>query len=132
MTIHEYLEECILILTTSPIIEHFHLIKRRETATDGYLRIQATITDSSTLEISIYCKITEGIAHINGYRFHWQDKEKKLIRRWDNAKHHPELKTFPAHMHIGSDENVKESDDIDLWKVLQIIKSETGRVYTTW
>jgi len=42
------------------------------------------------------------------------------------------LKTFPAHMHIGSDENVKESDDIDLWKVLQIIKSETGRVYTTW
>jgi len=65
---------------------------------------------------------------MNGYRFHWQDKEQKLIRRWDNAKHHPELKTFPAHVHIGSDENVKESDDIDLWKILQIIKSETGKV----
>ena len=78
MTIHEYLEECILILTTSPIIEHFHLIKRRETATDGYLRIQATITDSSILEISIYCKITEGIAHINGIGFTGKIKRKNL------------------------------------------------------
>lgn len=128
MTIHEYLEECILILTTSPIVEHFHLIKRRETTTDGYLRIRATITDGSLLEISIYCKMAEGITQMSGYRFHWQNKEAKLIKRWDNAKHHTELKTFPDHMHIGSDENVKESAGVDIWNVLQIIKSEMGKV----
>ncbi len=33
------------------------------------------------------------------YRFHLMDAEKALIRRWDSAPHHRELKTFPFHMH---------------------------------
>uniref|UniRef100_UPI0040573219 toxin-antitoxin system TumE family protein n=1 Tax=Candidatus Electrothrix sp. TaxID=2170559 RepID=UPI0040573219 len=35
------------------------------------------------------------------YHFHWQDQHNQLIRRWDNAPHHPEIKTFPDHVHVG-------------------------------
>ena len=37
------------------------------------------------------------------YHFHWQDHNNQLIRRWDNAPHHPELDTFPDHVHVGTD-----------------------------
>ena len=97
MTVRQYIEESILILTISPVVEHFKVIKRRETETDGYLRGRAVLTDETLLEISMYCQRIEGAVRLIGYRFHWQDKEAKLLKRWDNAKHHPELKTFPYH-----------------------------------
>ena len=124
MTIREYLEECILLLTVSPIAEHFQVVKRRETETDGYLRIRVTLTDEGLLEISLYCKWINEVARLIEYRFHWQDKNGKLVKRWDNGNHHPGLKTFPCHLHIGDDENVKESDSMDLWKVFQVMESE--------
>ncbi len=35
------------------------------------------------------------------YHFHWQGHNNRLIKRWDNAPHHPEIKTFPDHIHVG-------------------------------
>ena len=124
MTVRQYIEESILILTISPVVEHFKVIKRRETETDGYLRGRAVLTDETLLEISMYCQRIEGAVRLIGYRFHWQDKEAKLLKRWDNAKHHPELKTLPYHRHVGEDGKVKESVSMDLWKVLRILESE--------
>jgi hypothetical protein len=43
------------------------------------------------------------------YSYHWQDKEKRLITRWDNAPHHPEIETFPHHVHEG--EYIKPSEE---------------------
>jgi hypothetical protein len=40
LTVHEYLDNAILLLTASPAVERFHVITRRETETDGYLRVQ--------------------------------------------------------------------------------------------
>lgn len=36
--------------------------------------------------------------------------------RWDNAKHHPEIRTFPNHLHI--DNKVKESRKPEIEDVL--------------
>lgn len=127
MIIHEYLEECVLLLTISPVVDHFQVVKRREMGTDGYLRVRAILTDKGLLEISLYCQVVEDDTHLMGYRFHWQDKERKFIKRWDDARHHPELKTFPHHMHMGEDESVKESVGVDLWEVLRILESEMGK-----
>lgn len=124
MTIHEYLEEGIFLLTVSSIVKGFQIITRKETGTDGYLRIRVTLIDEGLLEISIYCQLAEDTIYLVDYRFHWQDKEGKLKMRWDNARHHPELKTFPHHMHMGEDGNVKASTGIDLWGVLRIMESE--------
>ena len=127
MSVREYIEESILLLTISPIVASFKVIKRRETESDGYLRARAVITDESLLEISMYWQSAENGVRLIGYRFHWQNEKSKLVRRWDNAKHHPEIKTFPFHMHIGKDENIKESVRMDLWKILRILESEVEK-----
>lgn len=56
------------------------------------------------------------------YAFHWQDHESRCIIRWDNAPHHQKTVTFPFHKHIGEDENVDESEVMNLEKVLSFIQ----------
>ncbi len=34
------------------------------------------------------------------YRFHLVDVDGNLLFRYDNAKHHPELKGYPHHLHL--------------------------------
>lgn len=123
MTINEYLEDNILLLTASPVVEHIQIIKRREAENDGYFRARTKLIDEGLLEISIYCRYEEGATHLIEYRFHWQDKDSNLIMRWDNARHHPAVKTFPHHIHTGKDETVGECEGIDLLGVLNKITS---------
>jgi len=33
------------------------------------------------------------------YSYHWQNKNGKMIIRWDNDPHHKNLKTYPHHKH---------------------------------
>jgi hypothetical protein len=44
------------------------------------------------------------------------DKNNNLIFRFDNAKHHKELKTYPHHKH--SFDMVCESHEVDLFDIL--------------
>ncbi|MEW6606945.1 MAG: DUF6516 family protein [bacterium] len=70
--------------------------------------------DGSTLEFKemIFTGITD-------YRFQYMGKNYELIRRWDTAPHHKEIKTFPYHMH--TTEGVEESEKVDLPYVIEII-----------
>jgi hypothetical protein len=45
-----------------------------------------------------------------GYRYHFQDKQNKLVFRYDNMPHFPGLENFPHHKHLpdkisGTEEN---------------------------
>lgn len=50
------------------------------------------------------------------HKYHYQDREGKLVFRYDNSPHYPELSTFPDHKHLGS--AVTESEPPDLTNVL--------------
>lgn len=50
------------------------------------------------------------------HRFHLQSSENQMIARWDNAPHHPEIKTHPDHIHVG--EKIKANPPIDILQVL--------------
>jgi hypothetical protein len=42
------------------------------------------------------------------YRYHYMDENKDLVFRYDNARHYPDIETFPNHKHtIAGVENVK-------------------------
>lgn len=56
------------------------------------------------------------------YSYHWQDKNKKIIKRWDNAPDW-DVETFPHHLHIG-EETIEPSFDRSLEQVFEIIKKE--------
>jgi len=46
---------------------------------------------------------------VSKYRHHWQDSTGRMIKRWDNAPHHPTVDTFPHHLHDGSEDDVGHS-----------------------
>lgn len=74
-------------------------------------------TDGSTLHLRDYL-FSDGSRK---YAFHWQDREHKLICRWDNAEHYPHLATFPFHVHTA--ETVEASPPMTLHRSLEYIKT---------
>ena len=58
------------------------------------------------------------------YSYQYQDYiTNECIFRYDNAKHHIEMKTFPHHKHIGESEIVIETEEVSLHNVI----GEIGR-----
>lgn len=54
------------------------------------------------------------------YKYHFMDKENKLIFRYDNTKHYTGLENFPHHKHIES--NVLPCNEPDIITILKEIK----------
>jgi hypothetical protein len=50
------------------------------------------------------------------YRYQYMNDEMESVFRYDNAPHHPDIKTFPHHKH--ERDEVKESDEPSLYDVL--------------
>ena len=69
-------------------------------------RIRASLSDGGLLEMRERIVESEGHRETTIYSFHWQNTDGSLVRRWDNAPHHPELDNFPHHMHAGDEANV--------------------------
>lgn len=44
------------------------------------------------------------------YAYHWERRRQRgKIYRWDNAPHHPEVNTFPDHLHAGDEQTILAS-----------------------
>lgn len=49
------------------------------------------------------------------YSYYWLDESGQIIAGWDNAPHHPEIKTHPHHVHTPADVSefsVRTLDDV--------------------
>ncbi len=82
----------------------------------GYMKSKTIFTDGSELHLFQFVEIKNKGPKIKKYRYHYQKKDGKLIRRWDNAKHHPDIDTFPDHVHVG--EKIKNSSRPDIEDLL--------------
>ncbi|MEW6187978.1 MAG: DUF6516 family protein [Thermodesulfobacteriota bacterium] len=65
-----------------------------------YLKGQVVFIDSSTLDMAIYITETRDTLYIDKYRFQYMNSREHFVFRYDNAPHHPEIKTFPDHKHL--------------------------------
>lgn len=102
MTPAEYLDSVKERLLTDPIVVGFQIRRERRTATDGHLRVRVAILDGSLLEFSEYAERTpDGQMQVAVYSYHWENAEGRLICRWDNTPHFPNLPDFPHHVHDG-------------------------------
>ena len=87
-------------------------------------RIQILLSDGGLIQCIErkrqidHCLVTEL------YSFHWQNAEGKLIRRWDNVQHHPEINTFPHHMHDHNEANVLPHMPVDVFDILRIVEND--------
>ena len=95
-----YLEATELKLVASRVVADYRVVKERTTATDGYLRIRATLHNEDFLEAAEYFeRVPEGVRTVD-YRYQWMGPMKKELRcRWDSTPDHPELPNFPHHVH---------------------------------
>ena len=91
-------------------------------AIEGRLRFY----DDSLLEFA-ETVIERGIVLVKtDYAYHYQCADGTLVFRYDNAPHHPEVFTFPDHIHIEG--RVEAAEPPDLSKVLRRID---GLLYPT-
>ncbi len=89
-----------------------------------FYRYRVNFADNSLLEITERIVEENSKIEVKKYRIHWQDEQGNLIKRWDNAKHHPTIKTFPHHLHSGTKNNILPHEAIYGYDALLIILSE--------
>lgn len=67
------------------------------------------------------------------YSFNWERRHLDgKVFRFDNAPHHPEVKTFPHHLHKGTEEEIAESwidprPEYGVFDVLDFLRAEINR-----
>lgn len=97
--IESQIADCIYVIETS-------LVKDKRSLHIGIIEGDLSFTDESRLHFIEFISVKETI-EVYKYSYHYQDRNSDLIFRYDMAPHHPEIKTFPHHKHIHSN-NVKE------------------------
>jgi len=115
--IEDYFEFLKRVASKNPSVKKFRLIKEFIGVNRGYIRFVIELIDGSELHVFEY--VDSGMHKID-YSYHWQDKDKTLIKRWDNAPHHNEIETFPHHLHKGEEiEPSKEPTFLEILKKIE-------------
>jgi hypothetical protein len=119
-----------IILATDEIVD-VKILRRSLWDTDlekiGLYRYKIYFCDGSLLELVERLVEEKGKLIATKYRFHWQNKDGKLLKRWDNAPHHPEINTFPHHVHDGCEDNVIDHQELSGLDVLTTIIGEISK-----
>jgi Family of unknown function (DUF6516) len=102
------------------------IVCEEEQGDRGLFRYRLTLKDNSLLEIFEFFIVTAAGVQVTKYRFHWQSASGQLQKRWDNAAHHPEIATYPHHVHDGTEENVLPHEPMNVEKVLSTIARSTN------
>lgn len=117
----EYFQRLKISLLVYPIIKLFTIIREKAGDKDGYIRIRCELLNNDIFEFSLYVEKKEDTFSIENYTYHWQARDGRLKYRWDNTPHHPEISTFPDHVHR-EDDNVEESKIREVSGILKFIE----------
>lgn len=121
----EYVESVKERLSTDSIVTRFDVIREFASLEEGFIRGRANLMNGDVLDFSEFVQQLDSLESIS-YRFHWMDKDKNLIRRWDNALHYPHLENFPHHIHI-SETNITSGKLVNIFEVLDEIASAINK-----
>ena len=107
--------EILAFLDNSEIVKQYY-VKDFKTFNIGfYLKIIVTLSNNSQLFISEYVDEND-----RNYSYHWQDESNSLILRFDNAPFHPNISTYPHHIH--SSKTISSNIRISAIEILTMIE----------
>lgn len=115
--IRNYLRELESVLASRPWVAEIEVVRCDVTDLDALsvllYRFHVHLRDGGLLEMMerVVAERAAPLSHTT-YRFHRQDGDGRLVRRWDNAPHHPLLPGFPHHLHLGSEQNAVPAEPI--------------------
>jgi len=123
--IEAYLRQIDELLSASPMVSDVEVLRRsiRDTEFERVLnyRYRVMLADGRFVEMTERVLEARGVLEVTRFRHHWQDGNGRLIKRWDNAPHHPEVDTFPNHLHDRAEDRVVSHPAINGLEVLQHI-----------
>lgn len=113
------------ILSRSEIqIEAIHWERLPED--QGLIAADLRFFDGSMLSFDERVHVERGRVVKIKYRYHYQRADGTLAFRYDNAPHHPEVFTFPNHVHIEGRVEAAEPPDLS-----QVLRRIDGLLYPT-
>ena len=124
MLITEYFQEIEFCTANCPNIIEYRLLKDKRSLYIGIIEGEIYFTDESVLHFIEFVNVKETI-EVYKYSYHYQDRHGKLIFRYDMAPHHKEIRTFPHHKHVHSDE-IRETTAPTVAKILDEIDELIG------
>ena len=104
------------------IITDFRVRKFNRLKNEHEFIVELALKDASSLIIKDYLFL-DGTRK---YAYHWQNKEGKLLIRWDNTPHWKSISTYPHHRHIERVECVEDSDIRNVDQALEFISNKLG------
>jgi hypothetical protein len=116
--LHNYLIRLQTIIESRQEIDTSDLLILQPTKDKGAIRARLRFYDGSSLELSEEIEVKGDEVVKLRYSYHYQ-KGDRLVFRYDNAPHHPELPTFPHHKHV--DDRVEACQEPDFHDVLREI-----------
>jgi hypothetical protein len=122
----EYLASLKALVIGSPCIVHVAIIREEEQGDKGLWRFRLTLLDGGLLELFEFFRVVADEVQIIRYSYHWQAADGQLRQRWDNAPHHPQVSTHPAHIHDGDETTILPSEAITIADVLAIVAAEVS------
>jgi hypothetical protein len=109
------------LIIANPKVAGWKALREEAQGDLGMFRYRITFFDGSLLEMFERFQIVNEKLLVVKYRLHWQDAAGRLLKRWDNAAHHPQIPTHPHHVHDGSEENIHPSEPFSAEQALAII-----------
>jgi Family of unknown function (DUF6516) len=125
MTSRDYYRSLLQLVTITTVVTSHQIECDEQDIYAAYIKGSLDLIDGSKPFFAQYVQIEgPGRDQVSRakYRYHWQTPTGGTRYRWDNARHHAELATFPDHVHIGSDEEAREGSPTDLWRVIALIE----------
>ena len=119
----DYLTYVKALIVANPQVTDWKMLREEAQDDLGLFRCRITLRDGSLLELFEHFQVVGEKLQITKYRFHWQDAAGRLVKRWDNAAHHPEISTHPHNVHDGNEDNVISHGPISAEDILGIIAS---------
>jgi hypothetical protein len=120
----EYLAFVKALIVANQQVHGWTVVREEAQGDLGLLRYRLTLRDGSLLEVFERFRVIEDQVQVSKYSFHWQGEAGQLIKRWDNVAHHPEVDTFPHHLHDGKEDRVEPHGVMTVKEVLTAISKQ--------
>ena len=112
-------------IVLSPVVRSVTVVAERALNNRGYFRARMRLVNDDFLEVSEYIVVKCDRCSTKEYRYQWMDPvQQRLIKRWDNANHFPELENFPHHIHVGKETEVIPGMPLSIIELLDLLESE--------
>jgi hypothetical protein len=118
MQVRDYFLELQNLLQHSPVVKTVDVEYELKSRTIGVVHGTVGMVDGSTLHFLELIVIPGAEIVRPKYRFQFMDRSEKIIFRYDNTPHHPEVETHPHHKHTTREERPRPSKEMELPEIL--------------